>query len=503
MIEKVYAYVKKYHMIEAGDTIIAGVSGGADSVCLLFALLKIREKIPFHLAVVHVNHLIRQEAGEDAAFVKDLCEKWQLPFYLIEKNVRAYAKSIGLSEEEAGRKIRYEAFEEVLQKEIKKNGEDLKTEEVVTSRGKIAVAHNSNDRAETMLFHLFRGTGLSGAGGIKPVSGNIIRPILCLAREEIETWLIKEQISWCIDATNAKDDYTRNRIRHHILPYAEEQVCNGIVMHMNRAADDFQAAEAFIYKEVLKAKERCVHRLIVQNEPVEMQSDEADRIELDIPLLQKEDEYLQGRILLSVLEELVPGRKDITAEHIANIKKLLLSDGSKELYLPYQLVVHKKYDKLAIMLKKANRQLQEYKVSEQFPEYDVSISGRMEILGLGEVEISVFSYEKTEIIPRKTYTKWFDYDKITTSVRFRVRRAGDYLTINNKMDKKSLQDYFVNEKIPKEERDSCYILADGAHIMWVPGYRISEYYKVSEETKTILEVKIVQSAEEERSHENG
>ncbi len=494
MIEKIYAYVKKYHMIETGDTIVAGVSGGADSVCLLFALLKIREKIPFHLSVVHVNHLIRQEAGEDATFVKDLCDKWKIPYYLVEKDVRAYAKSTGLSEEEAGRKIRYEAFGEALQKEMQKQP---------TGNGKIAVAHNSNDRAETMLFHLFRGTGLSGAGGIKPVNGKIIRPILCLTREEIEAWLIKEQLSWCIDATNAKDDYTRNRIRHHILPYAEEQVCNGVVTHMNRAADDFQAAEAFIYKEVRKAKERCVHPLTVQKEPAQVQADVSDKVELDILSLQKEDEYLQRRILLSVLEELVPGRKDITAEHIANIRKLLLSDGSKELYLPYQLVAYKKYDRIVIMKKKTNEQLQEYKISEQFPEYDVSISGRMEILGLGRVEISVFPYQKTEIIPRKTYTKWFDYDKITASVRFRVRRAGDYLTINRKMDKKSLQDYFVNEKIPKEERDSCYILADGAHVMWVPGYRISEYYKVSEETKTILEVKIVQGAEEERSHENG
>ena len=501
MIEKVYAYVKKYHMIEAGDTIVAGVSGGADSVCLLFVLLKIREKIPFHLAVVHVNHLIRQEAGEDAAFVKDLCEKWQLPFYLVEKNVRAYAENAGLSEEEAGRKIRYETFEEALQKETQKHGKGLKIEEVVTNSGKIAVAHNSNDRAETMLFHLFRGTGLSGAGGIKPVSGTIIRPLLCLTREEIEKWLMKEQLSWCIDATNEKDDYTRNRIRHHILPYAEEKVCSGVITHMNRAADDFQAAEAFIYKEIIKAKERCVCPLSAQKKP---ESDSKIRtIAIDILSLQKEDEYLQGRILLSVLEQLVPGRKDITAEHIANIRKLLSGGGSKEISLPYQLIACKEYDRLVITQKKKDEELQESKVSEEFPEYDVSISGRMEILGLGEVEISVFPYEKTEIIPRKTYTKWLDYDKITTSAIFRVRRKGDYLTINNKMEKKSLQDYFVNEKIPKEKRNSFYILADGAHVMWIPGYRISEYYKVSENTKTILEVKIITDTEEERSHENG
>ena len=503
MIEKVFAYVKKYHMIEAGDTVIAGVSGGADSVCLLFVLLRIRQKIPFHLAVVHVNHLIRQEAGEDAAYVKQLCDRWKLPFYLVEKDVKAYAKDFGLSEEEAGRKIRYGAFADALQKESINRVSTAEPGKSDAGKGKIAVAHNSNDRAETMLFHLFRGTGLSGAGGIKPVSGNIIRPLLCLEREEIEKWLVKEQISWRTDVTNAKDAYTRNRIRHHILSYAKEQVCSGAVAHMNQAADDLQAAEAFIYKEVLKAKERCV-RQITEQEKQRLKSENSNiGIVIEIPALQKEDIYLQGRILLSCLEDLVPGRKDITAEHISNMKKLFSSEGSKEINLPYGLVACKQYDSLLISQKKRESGLLKNRINEMFPEYDVSISGRMDILGLGEVEVSLFSYVKTEIIPRKTYTKWFDYDKITASALFRVRRTGDYLTINDRLERKSLQDYFVNEKIPKEERDSFYVLADGAHIMWVPGHRISEYYKVSESTNTILEIKVLQDTEEERSHENG
>jgi len=183
MIEKVFRYIQKYQMIKEGDTIVAGISGGADSVCLLFVLTEIRKRIPFHLAVVHVNHGIRMEAKEDAEYVRLLCAKQKIPFYLKEADVKVYAKEQGLSEEEAGRIIRYRAFKEVLLKERDNEG------------GKIAVAHNSNDCAETMLFNLFRGTGLKGLIGIKPVKGNIIRPILCLERKEIEEYLVKNNIN--------------------------------------------------------------------------------------------------------------------------------------------------------------------------------------------------------------------------------------------------------------------------------------------------------------------
>ncbi len=501
MVEKVFRYIQKYRMIEKDGTIIAGVSGGADSVCLLFMLLRIREKIPFHLAVVHVNHGAREDAGEDAAYVRDLCAQFELPFYLTEANMEAYAKEHALSMEEAGRSIRYQAFADALMKECSMHQDEDLTREKVLKKGKIAVAHNSNDRAETMLFHLFRGTGLSGVGGIRPVSGNVVRPLLCLEREEIESWLSENQISFRTDSTNAQDVYTRNRIRHHILPFAREQICQRAVGHMNQAADDLQAAEDFILKEVLKAKERCIQT--AKEKTVPLGKNQEQEIQIEISALLKEEEYLQGRVLLSCIEDLVPGRKDITSVHVSNIKQLLTKEGSKELHLPYDLIVYKKYQELILKKKDSASNPEKNGISDDLKEYDVSISGRMEIPGLGIVEISAFPFEKTEIIPRKTYTKWFDYDKITASACFRVRAVGDYLTINSRLDHKSLQDYFVNEKIPKKDRDSFYVLADGAHIMWVPGYRISEYYKVSECTKTVLEVNVIQDTEEERSHGNG
>lgn len=171
---KVLSYCRKHKMFRNGDRVVLGVSGGADSVCLLFVLLKLRECLGIDLCVVHVNHGVREDAGEDAAYVEKLCNDRGIPFRLKEIRLEKLAKELEATMEEAGRMARYQAFEEACR---------------VWSGSRIAVAHNSNDRAETMLFHLFRGTGLKGMTGILPVRGNIVRPLLCLERSEIEEYL--------------------------------------------------------------------------------------------------------------------------------------------------------------------------------------------------------------------------------------------------------------------------------------------------------------------------
>ena len=456
-------YCKKYHMIRPHDTIVAGISGGADSVCLLFVLLEMQKQIPFQLKVVHVNHGIREDAGEDARFLEALCSRYELPFYLVEEQVRERAKQSGVSEEEEGRLVRYQAFERVL-------GE---------TEGRIAVAHNSNDRAETMLFHLFRGTGLTGASGIRPVNGKIIRPLLCVTREEIEAWLSEKGISFCQDSTNAQDHYTRNRIRHHILPYAEEQICQGAVVNMNRAADDLLGAEEFISRKTKQGMERCVK-----------EKGEGELL-IDLRAFAVEDDYLKGRILLSCLGKAAGSKKDITAAHIRAVEKLFAATGSKQLQLPYEIMVYKKYD-LGMIKRNVKGENIVPAVEEKQREYAVTIPGEIMVPGLGRVEFAVFSGLKSQNIPEKTYTKWFDYDKITSSVVFRTKRPGDYLTIKSKAGTghKSLQDYFVNQKIPKDRRSEIFMLTEQSHILWIPGHRISEYYKVSEATCNILQVTI-------------
>ena len=462
MVKKVLDYCKKYQMIRPHDTIVAGISGGADSVCLLFVLLEMQKSIPFTIKVVHINHKIRKDAGQDADFVKGLCENHGISFYLLEENVKERAKQFGLSEEEAGRQIRYQAFREVL-------GED---------QGRIAVAHNSNDRAETMLFHLFRGTGLTGASGIRPVNDRIIRPLLCLTRKEIEKWLTERGCSFCQDSTNEEDIYTRNRIRHHILPYAEREVCQGAVINMNRAADDLLMADEFISRMTREAIKRCVR-------------EEEEQLVIDLTAFEKEDDYLKGRLLLTCIEQVAGSKKDITAAHIRSVEQLFKTSGSRQLNLPYQIVVYKKYD-LGMIQKSDQKEDKCLSPKDDEREFALSIPGRILVPGLGDVEFTVFLRVNSQNIPQKTYTKWFDYDKITSSAVFRTKRPGDYLTIGSKegMRHKSLQDYFVNEKVPKDERGQIFMLAENSHIIWIPGYRISEYYKVCESTRNILQITV-------------
>ncbi|MDE7285608.1 MAG: tRNA lysidine(34) synthetase TilS [Lachnospiraceae bacterium] len=466
MVKKVLEYVEKYRMIESGDTIVAGVSGGADSVCLLFMLLEIQKQVPFLIEVVHINHGIRQDAAKDACFVRELCAQRGLPFHLVEEDVKERAKKHGVSQEEEGRAVRYHAFETVL-------GE---------KRGKIAVAHNSNDRAETMLFHLFRGTGLTGAGGIRPVNEKIIRPLLCLRRNEIEKWLGTKGLSYCQDCTNEQDLYTRNRIRHHILTYAEQEVCQGAVANMNRAADQLLGAEEYIVRQTKMAMERCVQI-----------KEERNKVIIRIPELLKEDAYIRGRILLESVAMAAGRKKDIAAVHIKSVEALLEGEGNKEIHLPYGITVYKKYE--LGMIQRKDKEKGDHLLARQEKEtYEIPIPisqpVSVRIPGLGVAEFTVFFKKDSQIIPEKTYTKWFDYDKITSSVMFSTKSPGDFLTINRQMGHKSLQDYFVNEKIPKEDRSRLYLLAEGGHVIWIPGYRISEYYKIHKNTRTVLQVTV-------------
>lgn len=463
MVEEVLQYMTQYHMVEPGDVVITGVSGGADSVCLLLVLQKLAAELSISIEAVHINHGIRTEAAGDAEFVRRLCEDRRIPFHLVCADVETQAKQEKMSTEEMGRKIRYEAFRQIL-------GE---------RKGRIAVAHNSNDRAETMLFHLFRGTGLAGVCGIRPVQGEIIRPLLFLERKEIEQWLKEQEISFCTDATNLGDDYTRNRIRHHILFYAEEEIVHGATANMNRAAKQLQEADEYVMRQTLAAVKRCC---------VFTEHPKAASVKLS--LLQKEDPFIQKRLLFYTVCEIAGRKKDITEAHIQSIYKLLQGTGSKECMLPYQVHVYKQYEWVKIEKSEAERGISQAKYME-LPELPVDIPSVVDVPGLGRVEFRTFPCEKSQIIPQKTYTKWFDYDKITRIMCLRPRQAGDYLTVNQQMGRKSLQDYFVDQKIPKENRNSLYVLAMDHHVVWVPGLRISEYFKITEQTEYVLQVKVL------------
>ncbi len=455
MLKEVKDYLEKYRMIETGDTVVIGVSGGADSVCLLLLLHEYHSMKDFRIAVVHMNHLIRANAKEDADYVKKLCDKLQIPFYLFEKDIEGMAKEKGISTEEAGRIARYEAFNEVLT--------------ALGGKGKIAVAHNRSDCAETVLFNLFRGSGLTGLSGILPVRDNIIRPVLCLSREQIEDYLMKQKVSWCIDPTNNENTYTRNKIRNTIIPYAEKEICNQSIEHIARTAGEMAEIREYFEKQTKLVVEKIV--TIGQ-----------EGICIYVPDFLALENIMQKQVLLYCMDILTSGRKDIGMKHILDIQKLFEKEGSKQVDLPYHLEAVKQYDKVLIKRKRDIKEEAFYK-EVKVPESIVLPNGQI-------MEFTLISKQKDINIPQKTYTKWFDYDKIINCLVLRNRKIGDFLTINESMSKKKLKDYLIQEKVPKDERNNLLLLTDGSHIIWVLGLRISEYYKVTKETKRILQVVI-------------
>ncbi len=435
----------RHRMLAPGDRVVAGVSGGADSVCLLFVLLKRMEEFPFYLHVVHVNHGIRKEAGEDAAYVEALCKSRGIPFTLVEEDVRQRAFLEKRSEEEMGRILRYEAFEKVRRQE---------------KAHKIAVAHNSNDQAETMLFHLFRGSGLSGLCGIRPVRDDVIRPILCLERSEIEKYLTEKEIRYCKDATNEGDDYTRNRIRHHIIPYAEKEIVQGCVGHMSQTAAMLLEAEELLSRLTSRAWEATVR------------TEGETCYSIDCDAYHKLDPVIGRRLIHSILGKLSSGGRDIAAVHVQDVEELFLRAGNRSKSLPFGISALRQYDRVQIGMDKTR---------ERSP------------IGEEAFTFQVFPRENCKDIPQNRYTKWFDYDKIKGPLTVRTRQTGDILSIRSAtggLSHKSVKDYMITEKIPRQERDSIPLIADGEHILWVVGYRISEYYKVTENTKHILQVQL-------------
>lgn len=461
MIKKVFDYIQKNHMLQAGDTVVAGISGGADSVCLLFILLKIRERLPLRLTAVHIDHGLREESAQDAAFTEGLCRRWGCDFRCIPVNVEAYAAENRISTEEAGRILRYRAFERAL-------------EEMGAPDGRIAVAHNQNDNAETVLFHLMRGTGLTGLAGISPVRERIIRPLLCMSRRDIEQFLAEKQIPYCIDRTNNEDTYTRNRIRHHILPYAEAEICGQAVSHIYDTSVIIREADAFLKKSALEAFRRCAQ-------------ERAQEISFTIDAFLREDVFLQKQLLLSALSRLAGSRKDIAAVHVRLLHELFVREGNGRVSLPYGVTAYREYETVRLRIEGK----EESQPGAVLEERALLIPGRTHWADGLSVISRLFPYEKSENIPQKTYTKWIDYDKIVKSLVLRTRRQGDYMQVFAGGGRKSLKSYLIDEKIPRAERDRMPLLADGGHIVWAIGGRLSERYKINVQTKTVLEIQAI------------
>ena len=448
MLQKTVDFMKKNKMAAAGEKIVIGLSGGMDSVCLFYLL----RDMGYLLEAVHVHHGIRgEEADRDEAFVKHLCEVCSVPFHGYRFDVPKISRENHQSEEEAGRLVRRQAFVEVLEK---------------TQAQHIALAHHGNDRAETFLFHLSRGSGIRGLSSMKPVEGKMIRPLLWAERAEIERYVKKMAYAYVEDTTNSSVDYTRNKIRHQIIPLLEE-VNQKSVSHILGAAEKLSEVSAYIERE---AEKLCRLSAVMYGKEVNIMKfafEQGDEM-LRIPVLRKCVEYLTGSLV------------NITEGHYQKLLELMAMQAGKEVHLPGGLTAVRTYEGICIFLKSEKEYDKPVKIMEEGEYFFGNLTFR----------VMVEDWEEGQFFPIKTYTKCFDYDKIKGTLFLRTRQQGDYLEINKNHGRKSIQDYMVNEKIPKNERDQVILLADDSHVLWVVGKRISENYKITNETKRILKVQV-------------
>lgn len=453
--QKVKKYVEEHQMIADGDRIVVGVSGGADSVCLFYLLRELQKTLDFQMVAVHVNHNLRgAEAGRDQEFVRKLCMLNGVSCRIISADVRKLAKEKKLSLEEAGRQVRYQAFERVCREENCK---------------KIALAHHQDDLAETMLHHLARGTGLSGLCSLKPVSGNRIRPLLCLERETVEDYLRKRKISWQTDSTNLDDGYTRNKIRRHVVSYLCKEINPRTVAHMAQTAKELGEAEELIGQLVKEKAE-----LLTERHRDGMWFREA---------LKQEAALLQRRVFLEAMEELAGSGRDLTRTHGEEIFGLWEKQVGKCISLPYGLTAQREYE--GIWLGTAQKENAE---EPRDSAVSLKIPGITRVCGY-EIDCRILP-RNFNTIEEKKYTKWLDYDRIEHSLEFRHRRPGDRIVIHPSGGGKKLKDYLIDRKIPQSERDSLWLAADGNEILWVIGDRISGRYKVRETTQRVLYIQI-------------
>lgn len=446
MINKVRKFIKQNNIFECRDSVILGVSGGADSMFMLHALNELKDELKLSFFVVHVNHHIRgEQAQKDADFVKEICQRMNVGFRQEDIDVPALVRETGMSEEEAGRVARYKIFAKIMEE---KNAD------------KIAIAHNLNDNSETILFNLFRGTGIKGLTGIPVKRENIVRPIMCVTRAEIEEYLNKNNIDYCKDATNESREYTRNKIRLDLLPDIKTNINEKVEYNIVNAAENLKDIFDFITEETKKA-----YDLYVSDKEI---SDKAFNLHSAI----------FSQLVRIMIEKEAGKLKDITRTHINAVIDLKDMEVSKCVDLPYGLIAIRTYN--GISIKKNEKQEHNFIDQVLFENGNIYENEIVEIV----LENQDFSKEK---IVDLLYTKWIDCDKIT-KLSLRNRLPGDYVVVDDKGSRKKLKDYLIDVKIPRENRDKLLLVADGNHIVWIIGLRISAHYKVTESTKRILKL---------------
>ena len=424
ILERVLKKIREENLLVGGEKLVIAFSGGPDSVFLLEMLMQLKEVYSLDFVLAHINHLLRgEESDGDEEFVRELGKRLEIPVFIKRADINKISKERGIGLEEAGREIRYEFFDEVLEK---------------IDGGKVVLAHNKDDQIETFLFRLIRGTSIEGLEGISWKREKYIRPILDIYKEEIINYLDSNGIAYKVDSTNLEGDYTRNSIRLELIPFIEKRY--------NR---NFKEKVFSLIEEI-----RDANNLLKVD-----WKEYADGQTLDEKKLLEEEKFIQKKILTHFLNSY---GISVSRNKIETIVNILGSGGTKKISLDKSYTLKKEYGKISV-------EKTEKKCGENFGEIELKVPGEVTfgdyLIG---AEISETSNGNCEFSTNL---------KVGDILKVRTRRDGDRIKLVGMKSSKKLKDIFINEKIPREERERLPIVVKDDKIVWIAGVRGSEDFK--------------------------
>jgi len=456
LITKVKKTIRKYHLLNAGDRVLVAVSGGPDSVCLLSVLQTFAKELDLTLHLAHLNHLFRgKESADDALFVADLAHKTGIPVTIEQVDVPAFCRERGLSAQAGAREVRYAFLDRVARS---------------VNASRIATGHTATDQAETILMRLLRGAGISGLSAIPPKRGNIIRPLIESTREEILTYLHAAALPFVSDSSNAKPVYMRNRIRMELLP---------LLKGFNPRIVETLAFEAALIRDEDEAMRFCLDEkasgvFMQENATVVIKRTEFRNL---LPALRR-------RILKKTADLCGADSSRISVVQIEQALTFMeeTQTGRTMNFLP-GLTIEREYDRFLVTATGAPAAFSR----------TIALAGLTAVPELG-IEIEIVPGEPgTPAWDIQNY-RWqavFDYDKMGLPLTVRSRRPGDVFCPSGMGGRhKKLQDYLVDEKIPRRNRDRVPLICAGNDIVWVLGYRTDERFLPSPDSRRVMMVRV-------------
>jgi tRNA(Ile)-lysidine synthase len=459
-------------MVQAGDTVLVGVSGGPDSVALVHILRDLAPKFSYQVAIAHLNHGLRQdESARDEAFVVSLAQQLDLRVHVERQDVRRYQKNYRLSLEEAARRVRYRFYDAIAAK---------------FGYEKIALGHHSDDNAELILMYLLRGSGPLGLSGIPPLrDARIIRPLIDLKRTEILDYIALKSLDCVVDSSNSDSQYLRNRVRNKLLPELKAEYNPKVVESLNRLAS------------ILDAEERWIESLIQPIFEKVIVFEKQGRIGFDIEQLNQQNIAVRRRLIREAVLKVKGNLRRMAFVHVeAAVKMARKAAVSGALDLPDRIRIYRQNDVLTVSREAQNlRHLASVPLLSS-PDYAYRLSKTGEVL----IKEAALKIRLSEIpqnhIPdwhqpnRGARTVYFDMNKIGFPLVIRNFRPGDRFSPLGMTGSQKLSKFFIDHKVSKAERKKCPIVLSRNEIIWVVGYRLDNAVKISPQTRRILKAEV-------------